>query len=320
MSFFKLFLGYHTEDGGKVYKYSNNSTGMSFTKCELCSRSSAFGTLPVYQISDITSVTIGLGDTDIQNTNDEFLAAFQQIAHDYNVYLGPKYGYVNEGRPFETVNQLVYLLEAFQYLDITNVEKALADTTGWNDLRVAASAVRVPTSAAPSTASFRTVLRELSFDNVGGEYVYFDAQLSHNYRPGTPLSWHVHFAPVSNILNGQTVIFELQYSHSSVWGGFSDVTVIDATFINTADARARIAEKDPSYVSGTTILANACCVTDIEGIIPWDIKPNLGFSSLFACRLERLAGTYTGDAILISTDFHYYGSGVGTSAEFSNNN
>ena len=87
-----------------------------------------------------------------------------------------------------------------QALNVLSRDRMLAAEV-WDDLRVAASAVRVPAVGGPDwaqvsdTGKGSTGIFSLFFSPTAEESVYFPAQLPHGYKQGSDIEFHVHWMP-----------------------------------------------------------------------------------------------------------------------------
>lgn len=173
-------------------------------------------------------------------------------------------------------------------------------TTVWNDIRVAATAVELGPANAPDFA-------QLVDDGAGSEGVYtyffspsteeevfFEVQVPHTYKAGTNLRPHVHWCPTST--NTGNVVWALEYT------AHSPGDVIGATTTTSVTATA----------PGTNLEHTISSMSEITGT-------TFKESQILNCRLYRdatdAADTYTGDAALLSFDFHFEVEKLGTTTE-----
>lgn len=81
--------------------------------------------------------------------------------------------------------------------------------TAWDDLRVPLSTTRNP-SDAPGYGTFKNGTLAFAFDKTTDEMLYFETQIPHNYKLGTNLDAHIHWAPSDTGVGG--VVWCLEYT------------------------------------------------------------------------------------------------------------
>ena len=184
------------------------------------------------------------------------------------------------------------------------------ETPVWNDLRVPALSVKVPTSGNPGFSQFKdngagsTGVFLYWFDPTAEEEVYFVAQLPHSYKQGTDIEPHVHWVSADTApASGTDVCWGLEYTWANVNGTFGNTTIIYGD--------------EQSNGSGETITVDKHYLTDL-GTITGTSK---NISSMLVCRLFRDAtgagGTddYDDDAGLLEIDFHFQIDTIGSRTE-----
>lgn len=167
----------------------------------------------------------------------------------------------------------------------------------WDDLRVPLSATRNPSSA-PGYDAFKDGTKAWAFDKASDEMLYFEVQVPHNYKLGTNLDAHVHWAPIDTGVGG--VVWCLEYTFQYIGAAFG---------ATTTDCGRQVG-------SGTAYqhqIINVEVVTGTSGSV----------SALLVGRLFRDAdssegkGTddYDNDAVGISFDLHYQIDSFGSRQE-----
>jgi len=190
--------------------------------------------------------------------------------------------------------------------------------TAYTDIVIAPSSFKVPASSDPTEITWLTDLKAYSFAT--GEYILFDGmQLPHGYVEGTDLLFHVHFVPAADITDGEVIRFTLTYTVASPFMAYPATATVTTDFTNNAASRAEItaAGDAATILSGTTIQASASPhLITTSGTID---GTDLNLSSVLAGKLEYTATgtTYTGEAIVVSSDFHYQVNRLGSENEYT---
>ena len=179
--------------------------------------------------------------------------------------------------------------------------------TVWNDLTVPATSVR-PSGATPpdfqNSPAFGgdSSLWYFTFNGAGTspiEEVFFTVQLPHDYKQGSDIYPHVHFAPTSTNggdTNSRTVRWYLAYQWANIDGTFgSSATVsMDKAFVPNTSLWSHLIAGNVASVSGT----------------------GKNISSILMCRLYRdpgdAADDYPQDAAVLYFDIHYESDTVGS--------
>jgi hypothetical protein len=137
-----------------------------------------------------------------------------------------------------------------------NAHRELSDSA-YDDLVITGNDfVNGPT--APSwTTSWITNTNVLDFAQ--GDNVYFEGmQLPHGRTAASDLLFHVHFSPLSDITDGETIIWSLDYTVTSPYGVYPATSNITTTFTNNSTTRGYLPSAAlSSGGTGTTILASA---------------------------------------------------------------
>lgn len=85
----KTFLGYHSADGGKIYRETKDNSLFSNVYCSLCQSSSILGNLSIEQdlVSDITTLAEAFGG-DAPNTDSEYVSSMGEMTEAWNATWG----------------------------------------------------------------------------------------------------------------------------------------------------------------------------------------------------------------------------------------
>lgn len=116
------------------------------------------------------------------------------------------------------------------------------DNTEWDDFRVSANVVKVPTTKQPDWVSYKGGL-VLSFGNeeiVGNEEeVYLIIQLPHSIKEGSTLKPHIHWVAKADEVS-KVVRWGMSYSFANLDASFPSETAIyiDSSTNNEADKHA----------------------------------------------------------------------------------
>lgn len=179
----------------------------------------------------------------------------------------------------------------------------LVQPAQWDDLRFPASAVKQnPATTKPDfdvwrTGSLGEVVRTYVFDGGTNEEVHFCAQLPHGFRYGTQIKFHVHWAPLSAPVNGETVIWGLNYTLAEMGGIFPGPVNASATH---------------------TFASNSQFQHILTEVVTIDTSAWDSTSGMFSCRLYRDAATDTSamEVALLEADFHFQKDQVGSRQEY----
>ena len=167
----------------------------------------------------------------------------------------------------------------------------------WDDLRTPINSLKLSGTKPPTWTSYKSgeVLAFTDALVANEESVFFNIQIPHNYKEGTPIIIHVHFVPEDN--SGGNVYWMLTYSWATLETAFPTAT--------------------------TTYIAGACgTTTDAHKIAYFpeiDGSPNgvnKLISSMLICKLQRHSSnaldTYNGkSAYLLEIDAHYQKDSLG---------
>ena len=188
--------------------------------------------------------------------------------------------------------------------DYTEVEAdgtlhCVGAATTWDDLRFPASAVRFGGAAPASEQAYRGGL-VASFASTPDQYIYFNAQMPHQWKEGTDIHPHIHWVlPVSGAGGGaENVKWDLTYS----WANIDSVFPVESSQTVTVDVQNDVIH-DHMF-------------DDVGAAISGTGKT---FSSMLICSLKRdvsVANDYASAAYLVEFDFHYEIDTMGSRQEF----
>ena len=165
--------------------------------------------------------------------------------------------------------------------------KATGNATVWEDLRVPISAVRLGGANPASEQAYKGSL-VASFSSVADNYIYFVAQIPHDYKEGTDIVAHIHWTiPVSGAGGGaENVKWDFTYSWANIGTAFP------------AQSNATVTVDVQNDVLDDHMLDNIVTITGTGKTI----------SSEILCSLKRdvgVANDYASAAYLVEVDFHY---------------
>ena len=175
----------------------------------------------------------------------------------------------------------------------------LGDAVVYDDQQVNISSVKLPASGAPSWGAFNGG-QVLEFAAGADNVIYFVAQLSHKYKHGTDLEFHVHTSVPDDTAGVVRWIFT--YSWADIANDFpseTTTTTEQTIALNSADAHL--------YKDIDAAVSSASGEGNVSGIL--------------LCSLTR-EGTHAndtyGDVIrLLAADFHFQIDTVGSREETS---
>lgn len=168
--------------------------------------------------------------------------------------------------------------------------------TYWDDVTVPGIGVKTGGSADPTWGAFKDGIYLYKFPDGSDKEVFFQVQLPHSYKEGTALEPHVHWAPSST--NAGAVLWKLEYSWANMDAAFGTSTTITGTQAG----------------SGVALQHQLCPINSAAMT-----GSGKTISSIVACRLYRNGAdsgtdTFTGDAFLLSIDFHVEKDSLGSNA------
>jgi len=155
----------------------------------------------------------------------------------------------------------------------------------WDDQQVNLGSVGKGASA-PTDAAYRGC-KVLSFSPSQDNKILFTAQLTHRYKIGTDLEFHVHATPPDN--NTGDVVWTLTYSWADIGQAFPTEVSTSATQTIAANS----ADKHLYFDVDTAVSS---------------LVAEAGVSSILLCSLMRegtdVADTYASAIYLTAVDFH----------------
>lgn len=169
----------------------------------------------------------------------------------------------------------------------------------WDDLRVPMqNTVINPNNSEPELEEWIDGIFAYHFeaDNGADESLHFSAQIPHDWKEGSALHPHLHWAPTTTDTGG--VVWEFEYILASV----------DETF--------------PAAATSSQVTTAAIGTADHHQVTKFDVMEMDGerISAMILCRLTRLgandADTFTGDAVALEFDFHYQRDSNGSYHEY----
>jgi len=177
----------------------------------------------------------------------------------------------------------------------------------YDDLRVDGSRVQNSGVTAPAWAVFVGGLYSNFFENTKDQSVYFNVQMPHAWKEGSDLAAHVHWTtkPTATAPGANRVLWGIEYQ----WVN------IASNILGTNSTSTGYAVITPN---GTTLDAGEHAITPVGTIS----GSGMTLSSVLVCRVFRTGSdatydTYTGDAALLSIDFHFQIDSFGSSTEYT---
>ena len=130
-----------------------------------------------------------------------------------------------------------------------------------------------------------------AFDEKKEEELFFNLQLPHSWKEGTPIMPHVHFCTPTQ--TATTITWGLEYMWKNINSVYGNTTII-----------SQATNTPPAYQHTIGSIGT------ISGV-------GQKISSILMCRLFRAASGYVGNAYLLSVDFHINVSTIGSGSETS---
>jgi len=130
-----------------------------------------------------------------------------------------------------------------------------------------------------------------TFSHLQNQEVFFDLQLPHQYKRGTDIKFHIHWAPTTNAAG------------SVIWG-------LEYTVLNRLQPIAPSGIVEVAVAAPGSVVQLSSDIQVITGV-------NLVESSLVVCRFFRqtTGNTYAAKAFALSADFHIRKNKPGTYTE-----
>lgn len=165
------------------------------------------------------------------------------------------------------------------------------DATVWDDLRISGASARLGATA-PTLSAFLGAgsIKALTFDSGQHDEVHFEVQMPHDWKEGTAIYPHVHWAPTT--ADAGNVVWQLDYTWASRNGTFGASTTM---------ASAATAAGGTAWVHKMTDL--------LAGGLNYIAGTGQTVSSMLVCRLHRDAGagadTLAAGVAFLEFDIHY---------------
>ncbi len=187
------------------------------------------------------------------------------------------------------------------------------DATTWTDLVVNPATARNSGGTTPDWSLFVSPnIFTWTFANSASNEINFTVQMPHNYKEGTDIFPHVHWA--SSTAAGSTrVKWVLDYQWVNFGDNFAASSSLTAYGHELAENNAVSLAAYQSTI--TPMNTNGVVRTGISGA-------GKKVSSILACRLYRdgnnvTEDTFTGSAALLSIDFHYMIDSFGSDGQYT---
>jgi hypothetical protein len=174
------------------------------------------------------------------------------------------------------------------------------------------------TTSAPSVDGYRdSGFLAYHFVHNQDDELNFRFQLSHRWKPSTPIRVHVHFIPCVNPASTQYVVWEYRYA----WANYGVEVGALATSWTTGEARSTIATADafkPTITPLATVAVDANCAE--SSILMFRLK-RLGSSAPVTpgwtdtYTTSKAYGTASANIMLLACDAHYQSEKIGTTEE-----
>jgi hypothetical protein len=181
--------------------------------------------------------------------------------------------------------------------------------TTYDDLRVDGSRVQNSGVTAPNWAVFVGGLYTNFFEDTKTQSVYFNVQMPHAWKQGTDMGAHVHWTTNATAPLATTVRWTIEYQWVNI-GSNMNLATNNTTSGYTVLTNANI-NPDNSLAVGEHAITS---MGTISG-------SGMNLSSVLVCRVYREGAgsndTYTGNAALLSIDFHYEIDSFGSTTEYA---
>lgn len=180
------------------------------------------------------------------------------------------------------------------------------NSTNFTDLVINPATARNSGSTTPDWADFVPDIPTYLFDPSRQEAIAFQVQLPHNYKEGTKIYPHIHWAPMTTAGTSRAT-WVLVYQWVNLNGNFEVTSTSVSGFLVVGDGAS------PSV----SLASKQHTITEMGSGI---IGTGKTISSILMCRLYRdgtnATDNYTGDAALLSIDFHYEIDTFGSREQF----
>lgn len=181
------------------------------------------------------------------------------------------------------------------------------NSTNFTDLVINPATAKNSGGTTPDWANFVPSISTYLFGPTVNEEIAFQVQLPHNYKEGTTIYPHIHWAPMTAAGTSRAT-WVLDYQWVNFNGNFVESSTSVSGYLVVGDGTT----------SPTISLASKQhTITELGSGITGTGKT---ISSILMCRLYRNGvdanDNYTGDAALLSIDFHYEIDTFGSREQF----
>ena len=184
--------------------------------------------------------------------------------------------------------------------------KMSGNATVWDDIQISITLARVPAANAPEWTTWNFgVGSGVAFAVLGfsvNEYLDFYVQSAHRMKIGTVLKNHIHYSVPTDAVGKK-----FQFQVDAVAAGVNSQFAVPTGSPFTAEKTLPAAESGFHRIFS---------VADIPG------SANTTVSTLYVCRLKRIAASvpgdeYASDVYVLFTDSHYEADDLGSSEEYT---
>lgn len=184
----------------------------------------------------------------------------------------------------------------------------IGTATNWDDFVVSPAVGKNSGGAVPGWSAFVDNIFAHKFEDTKTQSLDFSIQLPHSYKPGSTLYPHIHWSPMTAA--GTTrVLWQITYQWVNYGAAYNGTTSTNITGYTLAN------EGSPAR----SLVQYESCITPIGAGIT---GTGMNISSILMCKLTRLGSNtvednYTGDAAILSIDFHYEVDSFGSKTQFA---
>lgn len=176
--------------------------------------------------------------------------------------------------------------------------RLLDEATAWDDLRVPIERTKKIATKEPVDVVYKGGIVS-SFQHTADQGITFNAQMSHKWKEGSDIFFHLHYVlPVTvNSGSAQNVKWNFSYSWTNINEPYPEPTIAEEIL----DVRDGIIDVNKIFSF------SALDATDKK------------ISSQLICSLTRdttVVDNYAGNVYLTEVDFHYQVDGMGSEAEY----
>lgn len=166
----------------------------------------------------------------------------------------------------------------------------------WEDIRVPLSRAKLTGAGNPGYDTFKNGTLAYAFDKASDEQVYFDIQIPHNYKLGTTMDAHIHWAPLD--AGAGSVVWCLEYTIQDIGGTFGASTTDCGIQAGAGAFKHQLV--DVEAIAGTSLVSAV-----MEGRLFRDADSSEG----------KGTDDYDNDAFGLSFDLHYQVDSLGSRQE-----